>query len=843
MFDPRYLDYSRSDRHYYDRLAGADPADDFPLAHGPVPDGFTRTVGEEWVRVIPDEIDLPGQGWKVHVSAIPGNADEILARTWTYLCGHRIGFKFLRGIDLLVRRNSKHSPRERGGKFIAVYPVDEASLDRVLHGLDAELTGQVGPYVLTDLRWRDGPLYLRYGGFTLQTTRGRFGEPVPSIMDDNGDLVPDVRKPGFRIPDWVTVPEPVRQALEERRMGTMSDFPYRVQRALHFSNGGGVYQGIDTRNQQPVLLKEARPYAGLDVERLDAVARLRREHWALQQLAGLPFAPRLLDLRVGHEHLFLLREYVDGVPLSQLIQERCPMLRVGGVADPAVVGAYARWALEILSTVEQALTAIHDRGIVFHDLHPGNIVVGDQGRLWLIDFETARPAAESPAQAMAAQGFAAPEGCTGVAADWYAFGCLCAAMFLPLTIITGWGSAKTADLVELVEQLAPLDPAYRTRLRANLRLDPARSTSPPTADVRALAAGIVGAATPERDDRLFPGDIRQFLTPIGGLGFAHGAAGVLWALSVAGCPLDPDHLSWLLDRAGRVRADDAGFSDGLSGLAYALDGLRHCDLAAELVDRAIHAPRSDLTADLDSGLAGLGLTLLHFAGRTGSPSMVDEAILVAESMIDITDRYAPMRPGLLRGPAGHALFLLRLYEQTDDIGWLDRAGAYLSQDLALFGWGGPAQSWQHVHGLGGPIGTAMVIHDYVRHREDASLRSAAAEFQRAARVRFMTSAGWYHGRAGTMAGLRYLDPVDETIVQAHATDLAWHLVRNEDLGLTGDGQTGVSCLGEHGFKLSTDLATGSAGVLLSVHTAQSGQPTPVPFFGAASTAVSRSVIM
>ncbi|MFD2122422.1 hypothetical protein ACFSNO_27530 [Streptomyces cirratus] len=67
---------------------------------------------------------------------------------------------------------------------------------------------------------------------------------------------------------------------------------FRATRALHFSNGGGVYVATDTRTGGSVLLKEARPLAGLDEDGADAVARLEREHWALEQLSGLELHPR-----------------------------------------------------------------------------------------------------------------------------------------------------------------------------------------------------------------------------------------------------------------------------------------------------------------------------------------------------------------------------------------------------------------------------------------------------------------------------------------------------------------------------------------------------------------------
>ena len=70
-----------------------------------------------------------------------------------------------------------------------------------------------------------------------------------------------------------------------------------------------MYRGVDASGTG-VLLKEARPLAGIDGVGEDAVARLERERWALELLADLPEMPRLIDFRKGHEHFFLIREDV-----------------------------------------------------------------------------------------------------------------------------------------------------------------------------------------------------------------------------------------------------------------------------------------------------------------------------------------------------------------------------------------------------------------------------------------------------------------------------------------------------------------------------------------------------
>ena len=89
-----------------------------------------------------------------------------------------------------------------------------------------------------------------------------------------------------------------------------------------------------------------------------------------------------------------------------------------------------------------------------------------------------------------------------------------------------------------------------------------------------MAAAINMSATPDRDDRLFPGDVRQFSA--GGLNLAYGAAGVLYALDVAGAGRFPAHEEWLLEHAMRPQPDGRlGFYDGAHGIAYVLDLLEH----------------------------------------------------------------------------------------------------------------------------------------------------------------------------------------------------------------------------------------------------------------------------
>jgi hypothetical protein len=196
-------------------------------------------------------------------------------------------------------RNSKYSPRASSGKLATIYPVDEAAAQTILTELGALLSGEPGPYILSDLRWGDGPLYVRYGAFAHLYCVADDGDLVPALAGPDGTLEPDRRQAVFSLPSWLELPTFLEPHLAARNAVTTNDVPYRVTRVLHYSNAGGLYTAEDQRTGEQVVLKEARPYAGLDGRGDDAIARLRREHEMLDRVAdaGLrppPPAPRRL---------------------------------------------------------------------------------------------------------------------------------------------------------------------------------------------------------------------------------------------------------------------------------------------------------------------------------------------------------------------------------------------------------------------------------------------------------------------------------------------------------------------------------------------------------------------
>ena len=205
--DKRYELFCLTDPLFYDSPNRSRAAKrNFAAAGRPTPSGWTRADIGEWQAEMPPGDPIPAQGWKIHVSASRDNAERVLGKLFDYCVPRKISFKFLRSPLALHIRNAKYAPRGASGKLATIYPRDDACCERILAELDGIIGGEHGPYILSDLRYGNGPLYVRYGGFTERYCQDSRGELVPAVEDASGHLVPDLRTPVFTVPAWVELP-------------------------------------------------------------------------------------------------------------------------------------------------------------------------------------------------------------------------------------------------------------------------------------------------------------------------------------------------------------------------------------------------------------------------------------------------------------------------------------------------------------------------------------------------------------------------------------------------------------------------------------------------------------
>jgi tRNA A-37 threonylcarbamoyl transferase component Bud32 len=854
----RYDVYTLANRFFYDRVdQRRTDYPDFSIFARSVPEGWEHVATETWMHYTPLGSSMPLQGWKIHVASCLDDAERVLAAVWDYCVPRKVAFKFLRSRQVMLMQNSKAAFRGSSGKLVTIYPLDEGKLEITLKELGTILVGVKCPYILSDLRYGEGPLFVRYGGFTPQYCLTESGERVPAIENGEGRLVPDVRGFTFSPPSWVPLPEFLEPHLAARNAVTFAGLPYEIENVIQFSNGGGVYLGRDLRTQERVVLKEARPHAGLDVVGRDAVTRIQHERDILQRLSGLDVVPALRDYFTLGDHHFLVEEFIDGNQLQRLLVRKYPLTHPDFFEE--TVADYTKWALAMLARVERAVDALHQRGVVFGDLHPLNILLSTEDRLVLIDFEVASLVEHHARSVLAHPAFNAPADRQGVDVDRYALACLRLGMFAPqTTILLGLHPAKAVHLAQLVTDIFPVPPAMiNEAVKTILGTDPDEGVAAmrdlplpaPNLDswrrVRdGMRRAILTSATPERDDRLFPGDIAQF-EPGGGINLAHGAAGVLWALAATDAGRIPEHEDWLRKRALTPEPGTrTGFYSGLHGVAYVLDVLGYRQDALNTLDLCRREKWELLELNLFSGLAGIGLNLLHFGEITGEPEFTE----LAHRIVDLTANRlggptdvpeisggANPRAGLMYGSAGVALLLLHAYERTGDAALLDKAAIALRQDLrrcvrTADGSLQVNQDWRTLPYLDeGSAGIGLVLARYLAHREDETFTAALSDIRLATLSHYYVQAGLFTGRSGMIAclgmGMRPSAAFTKEGRDPEAADqirrLRWH-------ALPYGG--GLAFPGDQLRRFSMDFATGTAGVLFALGTALHNRPVFLPFF-------------
>jgi hypothetical protein len=229
------------------------------------------------------------------------------------------------------------------------------------------------------------------------------------------------------------------------------------------------------------------------------------------------------------------------------------------------------------------------------------------------------------------------------------------------------------------------------------------------------------------------------------------------------------------------------------------------------------------------------------ADATGDAALEDAARRATQLVADrlgAVDDVGPIsgsghpHAGLMRGSAGRALLFLRMYERTGEPGLLDHAATALRQDLRrcvrleTYGHLHVNEGWRSLPYLAaGSAGLGLVIRRYLDHRPDEELADALPAIRAAACSLFYIQPGLFAGRAGMVlylsADREPGDPPDPALA-AQIRRLGWH-------ALTYRGH--LAFPGDQLMRLSMDLATGSAGVLLALGAALHDGPVHLPFLG------------
>jgi serine/threonine protein kinase len=834
-----------------------------------------------WYIAEPHDAEMPDQGWKLHISSVTNETENVLQRALPILLDEQVTFKFLIDRHIAAMVNGKVWPRGSAGKFIAIYPETVDHFHRLGERLRAELHDVTGPYILSDRPWPHSRcVFYRYGGFRAKSILQRDGTRNLVIDTPDGGQVQDVRHPFWSPPAWATDPlegMPAPPTREQGQSMVLADGRFEVRSAMAFSSRGGVYLAEDRQTNETVILKEARPKVEIGQFAVDSVDTLKKEYRLLNRLADTGYFPRPVALFQEWEHYFLAQEYIDSQHFGVFTIRRNPLYWADRPRSALI--EYFDTMRPLWTQLARAINAAHERSIVLGDLSFTNVLVEGTESVRIIDLEAATERDVDPEVGLYTPGVSgmrvgrgAP---TGPADDYSSLAAVIFGSVMLVPGITGFHPPARArfldelqddigltdEFIELVEDLDSLTvaahPADMIERIANIQILSAdspgftspdgRATSGPArrargeirraveATVDGIAAYLQQTATPERSDRLFPADLAVFRTNPESV--AYGAAGVLHALNrLDGC-LPSELADWLLRRPLSNDTHPPGLYLGQAGIAWVLAELGHADRAVDIMRTARRHPLLLTSPNILHGGAGYGTTCLKLWRAGAGSDFLHEAVRAGDYVAHQavrdsagsrwTDDDGAVRLGYLHGGSGISSFLLFLYLATSNRDWLE-----LGRDALRFELSQAA------------VRDGVVV-GFPEHATDDPINSKVLRSY------------WDAGSAGVLTTLaRYLavseDPELDAWVAMLQPDVARKYVVFPQLfhGLAGLGNSlldlweygrrvsalddawrvaegvllfgierseGLAFPGEQAIRESADFATGSAGVGLFLH--------------------------
>lgn len=153
---------------------------------------------------------LPQQGWKIHISCLP---KDLISNIYKI-----IGFSYINNLSFKTQ-NNLHTAQGLvyGGvryinvsKVITVYTSLKSlnkELEMVCNKLGRLVSAKYFPNVITDIQYKNSPMFLRYGGFSSSNFRFNvFVEKIYRIKNDKYYWVEDIRQNAYFKPDWIKIP-------------------------------------------------------------------------------------------------------------------------------------------------------------------------------------------------------------------------------------------------------------------------------------------------------------------------------------------------------------------------------------------------------------------------------------------------------------------------------------------------------------------------------------------------------------------------------------------------------------------------------------------------------------
>ncbi|ELJ9287062.1 class III lanthionine synthetase LanKC [Staphylococcus pseudintermedius] len=829
--DMRYIKYVSKRVPYYTRPDELNNKSNLLVKN--IPSTYKTLEDYHWVHLISTQKQLPEQGWKIHISTTLEEAQNTLNIVSSILFKRNIHFKYVKSVWELTVKNSKYGDRGSSGKFIAIYPKDENEFIELLPILEKSLKGlSKGPYILNDKRWYESNVFFRYGGFA-EMYYYESGHKVLAIKKPDGSLVEDLRVPYYTVPDFIEEPDLIKKMDSEVDSELIDESPldnYEVHEAIHYSNGGGVYLANKKDSDEKVIIKEGRPNSGLDAQGNDAFSRVKNEASILTKLKNTSFPVQIKDHFQAWEHTFIVEEYIEGNSLTTWLATEYPFY------SKKNKDIYIKNSIFILEQLIEALNELHNNNIGLGDLQPSNIIINEKLQVRLIDFETASNKNNTTHSGLMTPGFSGNPTMNREQSDWFALLRIARYMFVPigpvqdisLNILNthdNWIVSHFNDnALEVIKKIENKCASIGAEPLDNLLISSNKHQN--IFDVYSAKNKLLTNIKNNLfwDNRLIPGDIRQFEMKDGLINILTGGFGVALTLSrINQQNKKVDDWIYSISMEDILNMDN-GLMTGKTGIATVFFEKNDLAKVETIVDNIDTKNMTDIS--ITSGLSGIGLFLLGLSLHNKFEYALKKVLNIADKLEFLLKEDVEIIPfdadiislGLLNGWSGVSLFFIKVYEATKNTKWLELSEIALEKDLSTgvyddYGLFQLKDTFRIVPYLaGGSAGVGLVIMEYNKVTQKNKWKKELKGIQKVLNTNTFYSCSLFKGTTGILVTANAIDLYNNNESKPNTfkvlDTLKLHLIETDNE---------IHVPGDYCYRLSNDLLSGSSGLLLVIN--------------------------
>lgn len=323
---------------------------------------------------------LKKQGWKIHISSQMTDALIIFEKVSKLLLQEKCNFKVAKNSTVLAEINSPRNDTSTANKFITIYPNNCKEARHLIIKLNDLLKDYQGPQIMSDFQLGiNSPIHYRYGGFQARRVFNQEkNKIIHMIEDDKGNLVEDVRGSTPYTPNWV-VPlfsEEEKDYYFSNKKETIYNSKlqnYHFISILKKTNRGNVYRAVKKDTEQPVIIKQARPFVGnSNDEKWMAINELKNEKMMLQEFLDKSYTANYVDDFYLEGNYFLVQTEISGKNFFEIALRN---------------GVSTKQKEQYIQNIVQIINELHREGYLLVDLSPTNFIYKENGQVSLIDLE------------------------------------------------------------------------------------------------------------------------------------------------------------------------------------------------------------------------------------------------------------------------------------------------------------------------------------------------------------------------------------------------------------------------------------------------------------------------